>query len=118
MREFDSFRIAGVGMARNTQAWIGSEHALEAARGFRSAIRHDDLPGVDAVANANAAAVMDTDPGGSAYGVNERVQQRPIGDGVGTVAHGFGFPIRAGDRTRIEMITPDHNGRGNFTRGN
>ena len=41
-----------------------------------------DHPGVDRVADADAAAVMERDPAGAAGGVEQGVEQRPVGDGV------------------------------------
>ena len=46
-----------------------------------------------AVADAHAAAVMERHPGGAAHGIDQRVQDRPVADGIGAVAHAFGFAV-------------------------
>ncbi len=91
---------------------IGGQHPFQPPRGFGRAIGHDDLPGVLAVSHPHAAAVMEGDPRCAAYGVDEqRVQDGPIGDGIRTIAHGFGFAVGGGHRAAIEMVAPNHDGR-------
>ena len=67
------------------------------------------------VSDSHAAAVVDRNPGRAGRGIHQRIQQRPIGDGVGAVAHGFGFAIGRRHRSGIQMIAPDHDGRFNFS---
>ena len=43
------------------------------------------------VANAHTATVMDGDPAGTAGGIEQRVQQRPVGNGVTPILHAFGL---------------------------
>ena len=43
--------------------------------------------------------------------VEQRVQDRPVGDRVAAVAHAFGFAIGRRDRSGIEMIAADHDRR-------
>ena len=50
-------------------------------------------------------------PGGS---IDERVEQRPIGDRVAAVEHSFRFAVGRCDRSRVEMVAPDHDGRFDF----
>ena len=57
-----------------------------AARPRARCRRRRHLAGVDRLAHADAAAVMDRDPARAAGGVEQRVQQRPVGDRVGAVA--------------------------------
>src|SRR5262245_49748123 len=65
---------------------------------------------MDRVADADAAAVMDRNPARAASGVGERIQKRPIGDGVRPVLHSLGLAIRRGDRAAIEVIAADNEG--------
>ena len=58
---------------------------------------------------------MDRHPGCAGCSVDERIEQRPIGNGVAAVEHAFGFAIGRCDRTGIEMITADHDRRFDFT---
>ena len=106
----DSLWIPGVGVARHPQPGVGSEDTLQAARGLGCTIGHDYLPGMDAIANAHPAAVVQAHPCGPAHRIDERVEQRPVGNGVGAVAHGFGLAIRARHRTAIQVVTADDNG--------
>ena len=60
--------------------WSGTRSSFWPARSVPSATH--DLPGVDGAADADAAAVVDAHPGGPGRGVDQRVEQRPVGDGV------------------------------------
>ena len=63
------------------------------------------------VADADAAAVVDRNPGCARRGVQQRVQQRPIGDCVRAVQHGFRLAIGRSDRAGVQMIAADDDGR-------
>ena len=43
--------------------------------------------------------------------VQERVQDRPVGDRVGAVAHRLGLAVRRGDRARVQVVAADHDRR-------
>jgi hypothetical protein len=57
-------------------------------------------PRVLRVAHADAAAVMQRHPGRAAGGVEQRVEQRPVGDGIGAVR--IDSVSRLGDATEPE----------------
>ena len=76
-----------------------------------AAVRHHHHSGVLRVADADAAAVMYGNPRSAGRGIHQRVEQRPVGDGVGAVAHGFGLAERRSDRAGVEVIAADHDGR-------
>ena len=99
--------VAGVDVAHDAGAGVGGEHALEAGRGLRRAVGDHHHAGVDRVAHADAAAVVDGDPGGAGHGVEERVQDRPVGHRVGAVAHGLGLAVGRGHRARVEVVAAD-----------
>ena len=61
--EFDGFGVAGVGVADDAHAGVGGQRPLQPAGGCFRAVGDDDLAGVQAVADADAAAVVDADPG-------------------------------------------------------
>jgi len=46
---------------------VGRQHTLEPRRRFRRTLGHDDLTGVQAIADADADAVMDADPRRAAH---------------------------------------------------
>ena len=69
------------------------------------------MPGVDRVADADAAAVVDAHPRRAGGDVQERVEDRPVGDRVGAVAHRLGLAVRRGDRARVEVVAADHDRR-------
>ena len=48
---------------------------------------------------------------GARRGVHERVEQRPVGDGVGAVEHRLGLAVGRGDRAAVEVVATDHEGR-------
>jgi hypothetical protein len=85
--------VAGVGMAHHAGGGVVPEHALDALRRRVGAVADDDHAGVLRVAHADAAAVVQADPGGAAGGVEQRVEQRPVGDGVAAVLHAFGLAV-------------------------
>ena len=90
---------------------IVRQHARQPLVGLVRAVGHDDHAGVQRIADADAAAVMDGHPRGARGGVEQRVQHRPVGDRVAAVAHAFGLPIRRRHRAGVEMIAPDDDGR-------
>jgi hypothetical protein len=94
-------------VAHHAGAGIARQHALEALRRVVGAVRHDDHARVDRVADADAAAVMDADPRRARGDVEERVQDRPVGDRVRPVAHRLRLAIGGRDGARIEMVATD-----------
>ena len=43
--------------------------------------------------------------------LSERVEDRPVGDRVGAVAHRLGLAVRRGDRARVEVVAADDDRR-------
>src|SRR5580700_2412989 len=91
--EFDRARVAGVHMTKNTHARVAGENALQAAFGIVRSIGDDNHSSVLRETDANAAAVVNRHPGCACSSVNQRIEQRPICDGVAAVEHSFGFAI-------------------------
>ena len=75
------------------------------------AVGEHDHAGVDRVADPDAAAVVDADPGRARRDVDERVQDRPVRDRVRPVAHRLGLAIRRRDRAGVEVVAADHDRR-------
>jgi hypothetical protein len=73
----------------------------------RRSVRDDHLPSMNRIADADAAAVMDRDPGGAAYGVDKRVQEGPVGDGVAPIAHPFRLVARRCHGPGIQVVASD-----------
>ena len=57
--------VARVGVAHDARARVVGQHALEAERAVVGAVGDDLGAGVDRAADADAAAVVDRDPGGA-----------------------------------------------------
>ena len=87
--------VAGIGVADDAHAGIGGQDALQARGGLGRSVGDDHHAGVERVADADAAAVVEADPGGAGGGVDEGVEDRPVGDRVRAVAHRLGLAVRA-----------------------
>ena len=98
-------------MADDADAGIAGEHALEPAVGIGRAVGDDHHPGVNRIADADAAAVVDRHPRRAGGGVQQGVQQRPVGDGVAAVAHALGLAVGRGHRAGVEVIAADDDRR-------
>ena len=110
-RGVERFGVAGVGVAHDAEPGIAGQHALQLLVRFARAVGDDDHAGMQRVADADAAAVVDRHPGRAGRRVEQRVQHRPVGDGVAAVAHAFGLAVRRGDRAGVEMIAADDDRR-------
>src|SRR4030095_14207079 len=52
---------------------------------------------------------MNRDPRSAGGGVDEAIEQWPVGDRVTTIGHRFSFPKRRRDRAGVEVVTTNHN---------
>src|SRR3546814_5294485 len=75
------------------------QHAGDAPVGGFGAVADDDDAAVLGVAHPYPAAMVQADPGGAAGDVEHGVEQGPVADGIGAVAHGFGFAVRSEEHT-------------------
>ena len=57
-------------------------------------------------------------PGRAGGDVDERVQDRPVGDRIRAVKHCLGLSVRRGNGARVEMVAPDDDRRANLPRPN
>ena len=78
----DGALIAGIHVAEDAHCGIRGEHALEPLRGLGGSIGDDHLTCVDRVADTDATAMMHADPRRAARRVEQRVQDRPVGDRI------------------------------------
>ena len=102
--------VAGIGMTCHADPGIGGEHPLQPRVRIGGAVGDDDHAGVQRLADADAAAVMHRHPRRATRRVEQRIQDRPVGDGVAAVAHGLRLAVRRGDGSGIEMIAADDHG--------
>ena len=102
--------ISGIDMPQDTDTRVAGEHALEAARAGGRSISNRNLSCVQRVADSNAATVVYGDPACPSGGIEERIQDWPIGNGVAAIRHGLRFAIWRCDRSTIEMIAADDDG--------
>ena len=87
------------------------QHPLDPSRRLRRAVRHDHHTGVLREAHADAAAMMQRHPCRPGCTVQERVQERPVGDRIGAVPHRLRLAVGRGDGAGIEMVAADHDRR-------
>ena len=85
--------VAGIGMAHHAGAGVVPQHARDALVRFRRTVADDHESGVLRIAHADAAAVVERHPRRAADRVEQRVEDRPVADGIGAIAHRFGFAI-------------------------
>ena len=89
--------VSGIGMAHYPGGRIIVQDPGQAMVCCLTTIANDDHAGVLRIADTNAAAMVERNPSCTAGTVEQGIQQRPIGNGIGAVAHRLGFPIGTGD---------------------
>jgi hypothetical protein len=95
--KLDRLRITGVYVTKHAHSRIARENAFESSLGIFGAVRDDNHAGMLRKTDAHAAAVVDRNPRCAARGVDERVEQRPVGNCVAAVEHAFRFAIGGRD---------------------
>src|SRR5712691_11338712 len=103
--------VARIGMTDDSHAGVRDEHPLEPPGRVLAPIGHHHHPGVDRIADPDTAAVVHAHPVCPRRGVEQRVQDRPVGDGIGPVSHPLRLPVRRRDASGVEMVTTDHDRR-------
>jgi hypothetical protein len=84
---------------------VSTRSSFSAASG--GAVGDAHLAGVQRAADADAATVVDRHPGGAGGGVDQGVEQRPVGDRVGAVEHRLGLAVGRGHRAAVEVVAAD-----------
>ena len=110
-RTIERLVIARIRMTPHARGRIVPQHPLEPLGGLRRAIGTDHHTGVLAEPHADAAAMVQADPGRPRGGVHQRIEQRPVAHRVRAVHHRFCLAVGRGDRTAVEMVAPDHHRR-------
>ena len=98
-------------MAYHPAAGVVGEHPLELLSRQSRPIRNRHLAGVNRAPDADSTAVVDRHPGRSRRGVEQGVEERPVGDGVGPVAHPLRLAVRRCHRAGVEVIPADDDRR-------
>ena len=106
-RRLERLVVARVRVPHDAGARVGREHPLEPLGRGVGAVGHHDHARVDRVADADAAAVVHAHPRRARRDVEQRVQDRPVGDRVRAVAHRLGLAVRRRDRARVEVVATD-----------
>src|SRR5579863_668344 len=91
-RKAHSLAVSGIRMADHPHPRIGRKYALQASFAFVAAIGYHNHPRMLRITDAYATTIMNRNPGSTRGRVHQSVQERPIGDRVRTIEHGFSFP--------------------------
>lgn len=97
MCHFDSSVVPGIDMAHHTRRRIVGEDSFELLGGKVAAVGDRDLSGVDRPTDPDSSAVMEAHPGRTRACIDEPIEKRPVGNGVGTIGHALSFSVRRGD---------------------
>src|SRR5258707_6787560 len=77
--------ITRIRMPHNARAGIVSKHSLQPPLRFLRSIGYNHHAGVDGQSYPHAAAVMDADPACPADGIEQCVENGPVGDRIAAV---------------------------------
>src|SRR5436309_8257385 len=94
LREFDRVRIPRVGVTHDAGTRIGRENAAKLLATQRRAVGDRDHPRMDRVADSHAAAMVYGYPCRARRGIQERIEDGPVGYRVAAVAHRLGLAER------------------------
>src|SRR5262249_49782517 len=89
--ECGCFGIPGIHVTGNPDARVVGEDTLDARSHLGRAVSHGHLAGVQGIADAYTASIVNRNPARSAGGIEQGIEQRPIGHGIRTVEHFFCF---------------------------
>src|ERR1035437_10010008 len=99
--------IAGVCVTDDAHSRIGGEDAFQLLGREVCTIGDYHHSGMLRVADSGAPAMVDAHPTCPGSGVDQGVEERPVGDSVGTVAHGLGLAVGRGHGTRVRVVAGD-----------
>src|SRR3989454_4273260 len=108
VREADGVLVARVRMSDHTHPRVRRQDAPDPAFRVLGAVAHDQGARVRRIPDADAATVVDGDQVRASRGVQERVEQGPVGDRIRAVAHPFRLAVGGGHRARVEVVPRDH----------
>src|SRR5216683_2424351 len=109
--DLDRALIPGVGVPHDSGAGVVGEHPFELACRLVGAVRNHHHPRMDRSPDAHPAAMVHAHPRRAAGGVEERVEDGPIGDGVRAVQHRLRLAIWRRHRARVQVVAADDDRR-------
>ena len=115
MRTIDRDVISRIGMSHNAAGRIVPQYSFDSFVSFGRAVANDHETGVLRVAHTDTAAMMKRHPGRAACRTEQRIEQRPVRNGVTAIFHAFGFAIRTRDRAAVQMVAADNDRRFQLT---
>jgi len=95
---FDGDLISRVGVSDDAHAWVRGQDSFQPESCLGSSIRYNDLSRMLGISHAHAATMMEGNPCRAADRVDHRVEDRPIGDRIRSIFHGFSLAIRGSHR--------------------
>src|SRR5262245_27627311 len=97
LRALDGAIVSSISMAHHTSPGVVTEYPRDPLRGLWRTIANNYNAGVLTEAEAHASTVVERNPSRPARGIQERIQKRPVGNGIAAITHPFRLAVRAGD---------------------
>src|SRR5690606_4992850 len=105
---FDGGFISGIGVTHDARTAVVDQNPFESLGRRVAAVGHNDHAGMLRITHSNSTAVVEGNPACSARGIEQSVEQGPVRDRVGAVAHRFRFAVGAGYRAGVEVVAANH----------
>src|SRR3989304_1234318 len=80
-------------MSDNSSPWIVGQNSIKSLLHLFGSIRYYHHTGMYRFSNSHSSAMMDRNPAGTGNGIEQSIQNRPVGNGIGTIFHPFSFSI-------------------------
>ena len=96
--------VPGIDMSRDSDSGVVRQHPIQPLRHLICAVSHNHLSRMQGVTDTDTASMMKRNPARPRRRIEQRIQNRPVGDGITSILHRFGFAIRRRHRTAVEMI--------------
>src|ERR1039458_3814109 len=106
--------VTRIGVANHTETGIVVQYARNFSRSHLRAIGYSDLSGVQRIPHAHAAAMVEADPCSARRGIQQCVQDRPVGNRIRPVKHLLCLAIRTGHGACIQVVAAYRNRRGDL----
>ena len=95
---------------------VGGKDSLQAPVALFRSISNNHHAGMLRIADAHTTPVMNGNPGSARSGVDQGVEEWPVGNRVGSVSHALCLPVGRCHGTGVEVIPSDHDRSLQFTR--
>ena len=93
-RGFDRFLVSRIGVTRHARSWIIGKDTLQSDTHLRRSVGDNYLPGVERISDPYTTTVVERNPRRAARYVQHRVEKRPVGHCIASIAHPFSFAER------------------------